>query len=362
MKILDQLVMACRTMNFAPATESCYLSWVDQYLRYHRDLNRAWVHPHELHEPAVQLFLSHLAVNRQLSASTQTQAMCALVFFYREVLRQPLGEIHAFRAKRPERIPTVLSVDEVRRVLTELDRQPTLGLLGRLLYGGGLRVSEGCELRVMDLDFDRRQIVIRCGKGFKDRLVPLPEKCTGPLRQHLERVKLQHDRDCAKGPEWGWAPVCDSVRHKMPNDARTWPRQFVFPSAVSRVNPETPRRERWHTATGVITAAVKDSARREGFSTAGWCDEAGHAACLSPFVRHALIGERRGHSHRSGSARACRRQYHHDLHARGEQRKLRRAQPTRPALTANGHLNRGERALAPERARGGRKPHDFTPI
>jgi integron integrase len=263
-KILDQLVMACRTMNFAPSTETCYLSWVEQYLRYHRDLNRKWIHPNELREPAVESFLSHLAVHRQLSASSQSQAMCALVFFYQQVLQQPLGQIAAFRAKRPVRVPTVLSADEVRRVMAELDRQPTMGLLGRILYGGGLRVSEGCELRVMDLDFDRRQIAIRCGKGFKDRLVPLPEKCFVPLRHYLDKVKWQHDKDCAKGPEWGWAPVCDSVRHKMPNDARTWPRQFVFPSAVLRVNDELRRRERWHTATGVIGSAVKDASQRSG--------------------------------------------------------------------------------------------------
>lgn len=132
MKVLDQLVVACRTMNFAAATEECYRRWIDDYLRFHRDVARRWVHPRDLRETHVQHYLSHLAVNRQLSASSQSQAMCALVFFYREVMGEPLGEIAAVRAKRPERVPTVLSPGEVRRVLEAMDAHPMHGLLARL--------------------------------------------------------------------------------------------------------------------------------------------------------------------------------------------------------------------------------------
>lgn len=266
MKILDQLVMACRTMNYAPATEQCYRDWIEDYLRFHKELAGQWVHPTLLRELAVQDYLNELAVRRELSASSQSQAMCAIVFFYKAVLEQPLERIEAFRAKRLERVPTVLSTGEVRRVLDELGRHPSLGLLGQLLYGGGLRVSEGCELRVMDLDFDRKQMLVRDGKGWKDRAVPLPAMCAEPLRLHLARVRRQYEADCAKGPDWGWAPVPASIEHKMPNDGRTWGRQFVFPSAVSRVNEDLQRRERWHVASGVVSRAVKDAGQRAGMT------------------------------------------------------------------------------------------------
>ena len=156
MKLLDRLTIACRTMNFAAATEECYRHWVEDYLQYHRNQAGRWVHPDQLREEAVEFYLTHLAVGRELSASSQSQALCALVFLYTRVLRQPLGELRAVRAKRPVRLSTVLSVDEVRRVLNEMRVHPVHGLIGQLLYGGGLRVSEGCELRVMDIDFDRR--------------------------------------------------------------------------------------------------------------------------------------------------------------------------------------------------------------
>jgi site-specific recombinase XerD len=116
----------------------------------------------------------------------------------------------------------------------------------------------------MDLDFERKQILVRCGKGWKDRAVPLPGRSVEKLKQHLERVRFQHEKDCAKGPEWGWAPVPPSVQHKMPADGRGWSRQFVFPSAVTRLNEDLQRRERWQLASGVMTRAVKDAGLRAG--------------------------------------------------------------------------------------------------
>ena len=146
MKLLDQVAAACRGRYLAPATRAVYGFWVEDYLRFHRREAGRWVHPRELREAGVERYLTHLAVDRDLSASSQNQAVCALVFLYRDVLKEPLGEFSAVRAKRPQRLPTVLSVDEVRRVLTALGRHPTFGLMGQLLYGGGLRVSECCEL------------------------------------------------------------------------------------------------------------------------------------------------------------------------------------------------------------------------
>ncbi len=260
MKLLDQVAAACRTMNYAHATEKCYTAWVEDYLRFHKRRHGDWVHPKHLREPDVEAFLTYLAVERQLAASSQTQALCALLFLYRAVLRQPLGRLSAFRAKRPERLPTVLSVEEVTRVLTVLDRHPTHGLICRLLYGCGLRIGEACTLRVMDLDFDRRQILIRCAKGFKDRAVPLPHQAVGDLRRQIDRVKVQHDRALARGPLWGWAPVAQSLEHKRPQAGRELGWQFVFPSAVTSTNRVSQRRERWHTAPGVIGSAVKAAA------------------------------------------------------------------------------------------------------
>ena len=261
MKLLEQVAAACRTMNYAPTTEECYTAWVVDYLQFHRRRAGKWVHPDHLREAEAEDFLTHLAVGRRLAASSQSQALCALVFLYREVLGQPLGRLRAIRAKRPERLPTVLSREEVRRVLTELDKHRTHGLLARLLYGAGVRVSEGCTLRVTDLDFDRRQIVVRDAKGFKDRAVPLPAQASDGLREQVERVRGWHERAVAKGPAWGWAPVAESLRHKRPQAGREllWP--FVFPSAVTTLNPETKLRERWHTSSATIGAAVKAAAR-----------------------------------------------------------------------------------------------------
>lgn len=264
MKLLDQLAAACRTMNFARATEACYLAWVEDYLRYHRRVAGQWVHPQHLREAAVEAYLTHLAVDRQLSASSQSQAMCALVFLYRAVLRAPLGRIAAFRAKRPERLPTVLAPDEVRRVLDVLGRHPVNGLLARLLYGCGLRVMEGCTLRVGDVDFARRQILVRGAKGFKDRAVPLPETATAALRVQAGRVKDRHDRARAAGPDGGWAPVPTSLAHKRPSAGRELTWQFLFPSAVTTRCPTTGRRERWHTSSSVIGAAVKAAVAAAG--------------------------------------------------------------------------------------------------
>lgn len=264
MKVLERVVVACQRRRFARGTTRAYRGWVEQFLRYHRDVAGSWVHPDKLRERDVEGFLSWLAVQRQLAVSSQNQALNALVFFYKEVLGQPLGEFSAVRSKRPERLPTVLSVEETRLVLAALAAHPVHELLGQLLYGAGLRVSEGCMLRVMDLDFTRRQVMVRAGKGEKDRAVPLPERTREGLGKQIERIKLWHEKALARGPEWGWAPVPVSLEHKRPGAGRELGWQFVFPSAVTTWNKETNRRERWHLSRGVISAAVKHAALAAG--------------------------------------------------------------------------------------------------
>lgn len=285
MKLLEQLAAKCRTMNFARSTEECYTAWVEDYLRFHRDRAGKWIHPNHLREPAVEAFLTHLAVKRRLAASSQSQAMCALVFFYKAVLQYPLGRITAFRAKRPERLPTVLSAEEVRRVLDALDRHPVHGLLARLLYGGGLRVGEGCTLRVQDVDFGRGQIVVRCAKGWKDRVVPLPDSVRPVLARQIDSVNALHARALAKGPDWGWAPVAIALEHKRPGAGREFGWQYVFPSAVTTRDGESGKQLRWHTSTATIAAAVKTAA-----GTAGIAKRVSPHVFRHSFATHLLEG------------------------------------------------------------------------
>ncbi|MBX7106414.1 MAG: tyrosine-type recombinase/integrase [Gemmataceae bacterium] len=309
MKLLDQLHGACRTMHFARATEECYRSWVEQYLRFHRDRAGQWVHPHDLREANVEQFLTHLAVDRQLAASSQTQALCALVFLYREVLKQPLGPLSAIRAKRPSRLPTVLSPAEVQLLFTALTPHPMHRLMVRLLYGTGMRVGECCELRLMDIDFDRRQILVRSGKGFKDRAVPLPNVLTDDLRQQVDCVRHRHTRDLKKGRQYGWVPVPTPLQHKRAAAARELGWQYAFPSAVMRAKsdpvpaaephqyrdapaahalPATtdepiPRYERWHISRAVMARVVTDASRDAGLKKRVSCHTFRHS-----FATHML--------------------------------------------------------------------------
>jgi integron integrase len=253
-------------MNFAPTTEHCYWRWIADYLRFHRDRAGDWVHPDSLREPHVEAFLTDLAVGRKLAASSQSQALCAIVFLYGEVLKQPLGSLSAIRAKRPERLPTVLSHQEVGRILAALPDHPMHGLMVRLLYGTGMRISECCTLRVMDVDFDRRQIVLRGAKGFKDRAVPLPISSVDDLRRQIARVQRVWEKDCER--DGGYVPLPTAVAHKRPGAAREFHWQYLFPSAVRRpvVDEATGQRryERWHIARGVIVNVVTEATRRAG--------------------------------------------------------------------------------------------------
>ncbi|WP_168044683.1 tyrosine-type recombinase/integrase, partial [Ectothiorhodospira sp. PHS-1] len=172
-------------------------------------------------------FLQYLAVTRNVAVSTQNQALNALVFLFNKVLEQPLGDIGPFcRAKRPRRLPTVLSREEVRRMLGELTGVPSL--VASLLYGTGMRLMECLRLRVQDVEFERSLIMVRSGKGNKDRIVPLPESLVGPLNEHLETVRALHARDLEQG--LGETLLPDALARKYPNAPREWRWQFVFPS------------------------------------------------------------------------------------------------------------------------------------
>lgn len=199
-KLFDQVTEVCRLLHYSPRTERTYVGWIRRFLFFHRSQAGQWRHPRELGGQEVTEFLSHLAVAEQVSASTQNQALNAVVFLYREVLHRELtGLDERLRATRPKRLPVVLTREEVRQLLAAMEGTPKL--MAQLLYGTGLRLIELLRLRVKDVDFGRNQITVHAGKGNKDRVTMLPEALKAELQQHIERVRRLHERDRAEG--WG---------------------------------------------------------------------------------------------------------------------------------------------------------------
>lgn len=237
MNLLDQLSERLRVMHYAFRTEQAYRQWAERYLKFlrERDPRRRWVHPSEAGAEGVQAFLSHLATRRRVSASTPNQAINALVFLYKHVLKIELERFEATRAKRPRRLPSVLSRGEVARVLSMMD---TMGrgeasagyaLMARLMYGAGLRLMEACRLRVKDVDLDRGQVLIHDGKGAKDRVALLPESCVGAMRTQLDSRRARHESDVRRG--WGWVPMPYALAVKQPGELRGLGWQYVFGAA-----------------------------------------------------------------------------------------------------------------------------------
>jgi len=245
----EQVHRAARLRHFSPRTEQAYLVWMRRYWAFH-----GCRHPASLQGEHVTAFLSALATQRRVSASTQNQALAALLFLYRDVLGTDLPWLDGLvRAPRPRRLPTVLSRDEVRAVLTRLDGPPRL--MATLLYGSGLRLLECCRLRVKDLDFSRRQLTVREGKHNKDRLTMLPAALEPALRDQLDRARRQHEHDLAHGA--GWVELPDALLAKYPNAARQWPWQWVFPATRTYRHTETGQRRRHHLHETVLQTAVR---------------------------------------------------------------------------------------------------------
>ena len=223
LRLLERLRNRLRTRRYSPRTERAYCGWVRRYVLYHERR-----HPAVMGESEIAQFLTHLASDKHVSASTQNQALQAILFLYNHVLGQPVGIVGGVqRARSGRRLPVVLSVGEVRLVLSRLRGVPRL--CGVLMYGSGLRVSECVSLRVKDVDFARAEITVRCGKGNKDRRVPLPRVATRALRAHLDRVRAQFQRDLARG--LAGAALPDALDRKFPNAGRDWAWQWVFPAA-----------------------------------------------------------------------------------------------------------------------------------
>ena len=255
-RLLDRVRTALRTRHYSRRTEEAYVAWIRRYIFFHGKR-----HPAEMGAPEITRFLSALAVDGKVAASTQNQALSALLFMYREVLEVDLPRLDGIvRAKRPQRLPVVLTRDEVRSVL-----QPLRGvsrLMAYLLYGAGLRLLECCQLRVQDLDFAANQIVVRSGKGDKDRITMLPAAVKADLAQHLGSVQKQHQRDLARGA--GWVELPTALDRKYPNAGREWAWQWVFPATRFYVDRMTGQRRRHHLHESVLQRAVKDAARQAG--------------------------------------------------------------------------------------------------
>ncbi|MBK8799868.1 MAG: integron integrase [Anaerolineales bacterium] len=254
-KLLDQVRDKLRLKNYSYATEKTYIGWIRRYILFHQKR-----HPAEMDKPEDRGVSRNLAVEGNVAPSTQNQALHALLFLYRNVLEQPIaGNVEALRACERRRLPTVLTVDETQHVLTHLEG--VYHLIGLLLYGSGLRLHECLSLRVKDIDFARREIIVRSGKGDKDRVTMLPEKAIPELDVHLAQVQAQHERDLMH--DYGMAPLPDALERKYPNANTEWGWQFVFPAASLSKNPRADHDTlyRFHLHESQVQKAVHKAAK-----------------------------------------------------------------------------------------------------
>lgn len=256
-KLLDQVRAVMRRQHYSLRTEQAYVQWITRFIRFHH-----MRHPQEMDTPHLEAFLNHLA-QQQVSASTQNQAFSALLFLYNQVLNQPLSaKVDALRAKTSRRLPTILSQNETQALLQALP--PAHQLLARLLYGAGLRLMEALRLRVKDVDFAQHQIVVRSGKGNKDRITILPDTLRSPLRQHLQQVKAQHQQDLAQG--YGRVYLPDALERKYPHANQEWGWQYVFPAHTLSVDPRSGQVRRHHLNESGLRKAIKQAAKQVGIN------------------------------------------------------------------------------------------------
>jgi len=255
-KLLDQVRDAIRTRHYSYRTEEAYVGWIKRFILFHGKR-----HPADMGKAEIEHFLTALAVKRKVAASTQNQALAAILFLYKDVLGCDPGWLDDIvRAKRPQRLPTVLTRHEVAALLGALTGVGWL--MAMLLYGSGLRLKECLRLRVKDIDFTRNEIVVREGKGKKDRVTMLPTAVKEPLRAHLERVRRLHERDLAAG--FGRVALPDALARKYPNADREFGWQWVFPASRICTDPRFGAPQRYHLHKSVPQRAIHDAARRAG--------------------------------------------------------------------------------------------------
>lgn len=291
-KLLDEVRLSIRRKHYSHRTEQNYIYWIRYYVRYHH-----LRHPRDMREAELKQFLNHLANERKVSASTQNQALCAILYLYKEVLHSPLAMIEGVdRARRSRNLPVVLSQREVHSILDNLEG--VYWLIASLLYGTGMRVSEALQLRIHDIDFEYAQITIRKGKGNKDRLTMLPDRLRSPLSTHLESVRQLHDRDIEAGFGHAWLP--DALQRKYPNADRDWVWQYAFPSSCRSPGRDDGVIRRYHMSPKTMQNAMRRAVQKAGIAKRAGCHTLRHS-----FATHLIesgydirtVQELLGHKH-----------------------------------------------------------------
>ncbi|MGA7990048.1 MAG: integron integrase [Thermoanaerobaculia bacterium] len=276
-RLLDRLRAALRARHYSLRTEQSYVHWVKRFILFHGKR-----HPDTMGEPEINAFLSSLATDGKVAASTQNQALSALLFLYRHVLEKPFPEMPTLvRARRPARLPVVLTREEVRRVLAHLGGEARL--VATLLYGSGLRLMEALRLRVKDLDLTRNEILVRDGKGQKDRVTMLPAALKPDLAAHLRRIRALHEAELASGG--GDVHLPDAIRIKYPAAAKSWPWQYVFPAGRESADPRSGEIRRHHLPETLVQRAVKNAVEKAGITKHASCHTLRHS-----FATHLLEG------------------------------------------------------------------------
>lgn len=276
-KLLDEVRAVARTRHLSYRTEDVYHNFIKRYILFHNKR-----HPKEMGAAEISAFLTHLAVNEKVSASTQNQAFFALLFLYRDVLRINLPKIEdVHRAKRPEHLPAVFTLNEAKAILENMSGVPLL--VASLLYGAGLRLIEALRLRVKDIDFELMQVTVRDGKGAKDRATMLPETVAEQLKNHLTTVKFTHEEDLRRG--FGRVYLPFALAKKYPNAEQEWKWQYVFPAAKFSRDPREAQSiaRRHHISSSTVQKAVRDAMRKAEISKHGNCHTFRHS-----FATHLL--------------------------------------------------------------------------
>ncbi|MHC4428434.1 MAG: integron integrase, partial [Planctomycetota bacterium] len=274
-KLVEQVLQACQTRHYSRRTAQAYTGWIKRFISFHGKR-----HPVELGEPEISEFLTYLATECRVSPSTQNQALSAILFLYRYVVPKELQHLtDVVRAKPLKRLPVVLTIEEVRAILRELAGPQEL--MATLMYGAGLRVMECVQLRVKDIDFGSKYIMVRAGKGGKDRRTLLPERVVGPLGDHLRKVRRQHDEDVRNGA--GWVELPTSIQRKYPHAGISWPWQWVFPATRGYRDPDTGQRRRHHYHESALQRAFKEAVYRAKIPKPATCHTLRHS-----FATHLL--------------------------------------------------------------------------
>ncbi|NUO83964.1 integron integrase [candidate division KSB1 bacterium] len=273
-KLLDRLRYELRTEHYARSTEQAYVDWAYRYIMFHNKR-----HPAEMGPEEIKRFLTYLAVERHVAASTQNQALCALLYFYRKILKKEIKQVEVVWAQRPKRMPEVFTPEEAMAVLNRLTGK--YWMIGMLMYGSGVREIEGLRLRVKDIDFGYKKITVRDGKGEKDRVTLLPECLIAPLQRYLPEVKKQHDADLKAG--FGTVYLPYALERKYPNKNREWGWQYVFPASRLSKDPRSGVTQRHHLDASAIQKAVHDAIRKAGIHKHASCHTFRHS-----FATHLL--------------------------------------------------------------------------